>query len=199
MGWIEPGSDEALLSVECEVREAGDEIVISLSGDPVFRTSTAAHRYGEPFDEMVRRWLLARLHDAVTNPDALPPEADYFREHRPFGSLADAQAEAHRTGRNILTFVYDPTQEQRGRLQHCLSYFLENRKTLDTISEGFVLALVKLSQVATVTAILENESMESSRWIVFNPDLEPLEQAVIYANPQEAERIARDLANRFGS
>ena len=199
LGWIEPGSDEALLSVKCEVREAGDEIVISLSGEPVFRTSTAAPRYGEPFDEVVRRWLLARLHDSVTNPDSLPPEADNFREHRPFGSLDDAKAEAYRTGRNILAFVYDPTQEQRGRLQHCLGYFLENRKTLDTINGAFVLALVQLPQVAAVTAILKNESMERSRWIVFNPDLAPLEQSVILANPQEGERIARDLANRFGS
>ena len=40
--------------------------------------------------------------------------------------------------------------------------------------------------------------MERSRWIVFNPDLEPFEQAVIHANPQEGQRIALDLANRFG-
>ena len=114
LGWIEPGSNEAILSVTCEVRETGDEIVISLSGEPVIRASTTAPRYDESFDEAVRRWLLARLHDAVTNPSALPPEADNFREYRPFGSLEDAQAEARRTGRNILAFVYDPTQEQRG-------------------------------------------------------------------------------------
>ena len=173
-----------MLSVQCEVREAGDEIVISLSGEPVFRTSTTAPRYDEPFDEVVRRWLLTRLHDAVTNPDALPPEADNFREYRPFGSLEDARAEAHRTGRNILTFVYDPTQEQRGRLQHGLVYFLENRQTRETINAAFAVALVPLSQVAAVTAILEHESMESSRWIVFDPDLKPLEQKVIHANPQ---------------
>ena len=180
------------------MREADDEIVISLSGEPVFRTSTAAPRYGEPFDEVVGCWLLARLHDSVTNPDSLPPEADNFREHGPFESLEDAKEEAYRTRRNILAFVYDPTQEQRGPLQHCLGYFLENRKTLDTINGAFVLALVQLPQVAAVTAILKNESMERSRWIVFNPDLAPLEQAVILANPQEGERIVRDLANRFG-
>ena len=106
--------------------------------------------------------------------------------------------EARRSGRNILAFVYDPTQEQSGHLQHGLGYFLENRKTRDTLRASFVLALVQLSQVTAVTAILQNESMENSRWILFNPDLQPLEQAVIYANPQEGERIARDLANRFG-
>ena len=198
LGWIESGSNEAMLSVQCEVREAGDEIVISLSGEPVIRTSTTAPRYDESFDEVVRRWLLTRLHDAVTNPDALPPEADNFREYRPFGSLEDAQAEAHRTGRNILAFVYDPTQEQRGRLQHGLGYFLENRKTRQTINAAFAVALVPLSQVAAVTAILEHESMERSRWIVFDPDLEPLEQKVIHANPQGGERAALDLAKRYG-
>ena len=40
--------------------------------------------------------------------------------------------------------------------------------------------------------------MERSRWIVFDLDLEPLEQAVIRANPQAGERIAHELANRFG-
>ena len=88
--------------------------------------------------------------------------------------LEDAQAEAHRTGRNILAFVYDPTQEERGRLQHGLGYFLENRKTRDTINASFTVALVPLSQVAAVTAILEDESMERSRWIVLDRDLELL-------------------------
>ena len=197
-GWIEPGSNEAMLSVQCEVRETGDEIVISLSGEPVIRTSTTTPSYDEPFDKVVRHWLLNRLHNAVTNPHALPPEADNFKEYRPFGSLEAAQAGARRTGRNILAFVYDPTQEQRGRLQHGLVYFLENRKTRETINVSFAVALVPLSQVAVVTAILEHESMERSRWIVFDPDLEPLEQKVIHANPQGGERVALDLAKRYG-
>ena len=199
LAWVEPGSNEAMLSVRCEVRETGDEIEISLSGEPVIRTSTTAPRYDESFDEAVRRWLLTRLHEAVTNPDALPPEADNFREYRPFGSLEDAQSEAHRAGRNILAFVYDPTQEERGRLQHGLGYFLENRKTRDSINASFTVALVPLSQVAAVTAILEDESMERSRWIVFDRDLAPLEQKVIHANPQAGERIALDLARRYGA
>ena len=71
--------------------------------------------------------------------------------------------------------------------------------TRETINAAFIVALVPLSQVAAVTKILDNESMESSRWIVFDPHLDPLEQQVIRANPQEGERIALDLANRFGS
>ena len=142
--------------------------------------------------------MLRRLHDTVTNPDALPPEADNFGEHQPFGSLEDARAEACRSGRNIFAFVYDPTQEQRGGLQHGLGYFLQNRKTRETINAAFIVALVPLSQVAAVTNILDNKSMESSRWIVLDQDLKPLEQKVIHANPQGGEDIALDLANRFG-
>ena len=40
--------------------------------------------------------------------------------------------------------------------------------------------------------------MERSRWIVLNPDLDPLEQKVIHANPQGGERVALELAKRFG-
>ena len=199
LGWRERGSDDAILSVKCEVREAGDEIVISLSGEPVFRTSISVPRYGNQFEEAVNRWLLMQLRDTLSNPDALPSEAHNFREDQPSGSLEDARAEAIRRGRNILAFVYDPTQEERGRLQHGLGYFLQNRKTRETINAAFIVALVPLSQVAAVTKILDNESMESSRWIVFDPHLDPLEQQVIRANPQEGERIALDLANRFGS
>ena len=198
LGWRETGSDDAILSVKCEVQEAGDEIIISLSGEPVFRTSISVPDYGNRFEEAVSCWLLMRLHDTLSYPDALPPEAANFQEHQPFGSLENARAEACLSGRNILAFVYDPTQEQRGRLQHGLGYFLQNRKTRETINAAFIVALVPLSQVAAVTTILDNESMETSRWIVFDPELEPLEQQVIHANSQGGERIALDLANRFG-
>ncbi len=65
LGWIEPSSNRAMLSVQCEVREAGEEIVISLSGEPVFRTSTTAPRFDEAFDKTIRCWLLTRLHNAL--------------------------------------------------------------------------------------------------------------------------------------
>ncbi len=58
LAWVEPGSNETILSVRCEVRETGDEIEIGLSGEPVVRTSATAPRYDESFDEAVRRWLL---------------------------------------------------------------------------------------------------------------------------------------------
>ena len=147
----------------------------------------------------MRTWLLARIRIAISNPDALPPEAEVFGEPKPLALLTDVVKEARKTGRNILAFVYDPAQKERGRLQHSLDYFLQNRMTRETINAAFVVALVPLSQVSERSNVLDGKSMETSRWIIFNADLEPLEQAVIHANPQEGERIALDLAKRYGA
>ena len=68
LGWVRPGAEDTVLSVTCEVREAGDEIVIHLSGDPVYRTSITSPRYDGQFDEEVRDWLIDRLHEAVADP-----------------------------------------------------------------------------------------------------------------------------------
>ena len=135
---------------------------------------------------------------AISDPDALPPEADIFEEFKPHARLTDAVEEARRTGRNILAFVYDPAQKERGRLQHGLGYFLQNLRTRETINAAFIIALVQLSQVSARSNALNGKSMESSRWIIFNAALEPLKQSVIYANPQEGERIALELAKRYG-
>lgn len=61
---VRPGGD-SVLSVQCETLETGDEIMIRLSGDPVYRTSVASPRYGDQFDNTIRNWLLDRLHEAV--------------------------------------------------------------------------------------------------------------------------------------
>ena len=59
--WKVPGSAKPILTVECEIRVAGDEIAISLSGEPVFRTSYSEPHYGNQFMEIVNRWLYGRL------------------------------------------------------------------------------------------------------------------------------------------
>ena len=69
LGWVRPGSEDNVLSVECLVREAGDEIVVYLSEEPVYRTPIASPRYDEKFDERIRRWLLQQLHELVAGPD----------------------------------------------------------------------------------------------------------------------------------
>ena len=197
--WQKPGSNDRVMSTTCEARQAGDEIIIRMSGETIFRTPIASPRYDDEFQQAVTAWLLARIRMAISDPDALPPEADIFGEFKPHARLTDAVEEARQTERNILAFVYDPAQKERGRLQHGLGYFLQNRRTRETINAAFIVALVQLSQVSARSNALDGQSMESSRWIIFNAALEPLEQSVIYANPQEGERIALELAKRYGA
>lgn len=196
--WCRPGSSDQVLSTTYEARETGDEIVICMSGETVFRTLAADPKYDDEFQSSVHKWLLARLRAAVSDPDALPPEADNFREVRPVAHLDDAADEACRTGRRILAFVYDQSEGERGQLQWRLSYFLQNRRTRDTIASAFVIALIPISQVRAKSHVLDDLS-EGSRWIVFDADFNALEQAVIYPNAQEGERIALDLAGRFAA
>lgn len=196
--WTRLGSNEHLVSTAYEAKEAGDEITITMAGETVYRTSISSPNYGDEFERSITAWVLAHIRSALSDPHALPPEADNFQEIRPFAVLSDAGEEARRSRRSILAFVYDPVQKDRGGLQHCLSYFLKNRKTREAINAAFVVALVPLSQVSATSTALQGLSMETSRWAVFDPDLVMRDQAVIYANPQEGERIALDLAKRFG-
>ena len=65
LGFVKQGNADRILSVACEAREAGDEIVIHLSGEPVYRTSVASPNYSDHFDVAIRSWLLDRLHEAI--------------------------------------------------------------------------------------------------------------------------------------
>ena len=114
-------------------------------------------------------------------------------------SLGAAATESGRRNRPILAFVYDPTQPDRGKLAWALSYFLQNRRTRDIMNGAFVTALVPLSAISAISEILKNQSMEESRWVVLDQQLRPLEQQVIYANAQEAERIIGELAGRHAA
>ena len=66
LGLKKTGSADTVLSVVCEALEAGDEVVIYLSGEPVYRTSVASPRYGGQFDATIRDWLLEGIHKAIT-------------------------------------------------------------------------------------------------------------------------------------
>jgi serine/threonine-protein kinase len=197
--WTRPGSTQAVHSTNYEVLAAGDELVIRTSGETLFRTSLSNPDYEDAFREAVRSWLLAQISSVVSDPHTLPPEANNFMEVRPFSSLQKAAKEAARTGRQIMAFVYDPTQPERGKLQYALQYFLQNRRTRDTMNAAFVTALVPLSQLATISKVLDDQSMEQSRWVILDSALHSLEQSVIYANPQEGERIMADLSKRHGN
>ena len=192
------GLSDRILSVTYEILPAGEELLVRLAGETVYRTDLAAPDYGESFNQGVQVWLVARLRAVLTDTDALPPEADSFKDKRPIGSLEAAAVEARRRNLPILAFVYDPTQPERGKLGWSLDYFLQNRRTRDTMNAAFVTALVPLAAIMSISDILNEQSMEQARWVVLDQRARPLEQAVIYANPQEAERIMEDLAKRYG-
>lgn len=195
--WTRQGSIDRVLTVTYEVVSAGEELLLRMSGETVYRTDFASPAYGKEFQSSVTTWLSARLHSALVDPSALPHEADAFKETKPLGSLEAAASEARRRGCSILAFVYDPTQPERGKLGWALNYFLQNRRTRDLLSENFVTALVPLSAFTAISDILAQQAMEESRWVVLDQTLHPMEQKVIYANPQEAERIVGDLVARY--
>lgn len=197
--WTRHGSTERILVVCYELIPVGEELVLRLSGETVFRTDFENPDYGNAFLKAVQVWLVSRLRVALNDPNALPSEADSFREVKPYGSIKEASTESDRTGRHILAFVYDPSQPERGKLGWALGYFLQNRHTRDVMNGSFVTALVPLSQFAIISDILEHQSMEESRWVLLDQALRPLEQQVIYANAQEAERIMVKLAERYAS
>lgn len=194
--WSRTGSDP-FLSVTCEAVRVGDEVVIRLSGETVYRTMASAPDFGTTMVSVIRTWVLARIRHALVDPDHLPFEAEFFRETAPHGQLTAAADTARSAGKHVLAFVYDPSQAERGQLAYCLRNFLENRRTRDTMNTAFVTALVPLSQVIDTTDVLNGQSMERSRWIVFDADLHALEQSVIYANGEEGERIVLALADRY--
>ena len=65
--WLKREDDRPVLSTTYEVQEVGDEIVIQLSGEPIYRTSIGSPRYDDQFVEVIRGQLIDRLHKAVTN------------------------------------------------------------------------------------------------------------------------------------
>jgi|GEM_PF-1012273 serine/threonine-protein kinase len=197
--WTRQGSSDCILSVTYEVVPTGDELLIRMAGETIYRTDLTQPDYGESFHGAVRGWLVARLRAALIDPHALPSEADLFKEIKPLGSLESAAREAARRNLPILAFVYDPAQPERGKLRWSLDYFLQNRRTRDIMNGAFVTALVPLSAIVAISDILHERSMEQPRWVVLDQRLNPLEQEVIYANPQEAERIVGELAARYAT
>lgn len=195
--WSRPGTADPVLSVTHEVVAASEELVLRMSGDTVYRTDFAEPDFGDKFTIAIRTWLTARLRDVLTNPNALPYEADLFREVRPLGSLRAAAREATRRRCAILAFVYDPAQPERGKLHWALNYFLENRRTRARMNEAFVTALVPLAAISSISPVLDDQSMERARWVLLDHDLRPLKQDVIQANPQTAENVIVDLALRY--
>ena len=64
--WHRPGQNERISVSECEAREVGDEIVVRISGDTVYRTSIAHPHYGDQFQAAVEEWVLSDLSRELT-------------------------------------------------------------------------------------------------------------------------------------
>ncbi len=195
--WLRPGADP-FLQTTCEALPIGDEIVIRLSSETVHRTSMAAPDFGEEMAAAIRAWVINKVRKVLVDPHALPVEAAHFVETPPHARLASAIDIAKATGKPILAFVYDPSQPGRGELAYCLGAFLRNRRTRDLMNATFVTALVPLSQLMEQGDALNGKSMETARWVVFDADLKAIEEAVVYANGDEGERIMHRLAERYG-
>ena len=70
LGLVMQGAYNRILSVVCEVKEASDEIVIHLSGEPVYRTSVSSPNYDETFDVTIQSWMVDRLHKTIMTTSA---------------------------------------------------------------------------------------------------------------------------------
>lgn len=191
--WCRETSSVPFLMTNCEFIEVGDEVVLRLDGASIYRTPISTPDFGTEMKAAIRPLIFERIHKALFDPNALPYEAGAFVEIDPLTTLAEAFAAAKDTFRYVLAFVYDPAHASRGQLNYLLPNFLQNRRARDIMNSAFVTALVPLSQVASISNILDGQSMEASRWVVFDADQNALEQEVIYANGTEGERILSTL------
>lgn len=190
---------DSLATITFEMVATGDEFALSVGGAPAYRTSIDAPDWGDALGAAANPPLVSQLKKALLNPTGLPPEAVHFKEVEPKSTIEFAHAEASASGRPILAFVYDPSQHERGQLDHGLRYFLQNKKTRDAMNSTFVTALVPLPNFSAANPCLEGLSMERSRWVVLDPDLKSKEEAVIYANGEEGERIMEMLVARHAA
>lgn len=195
--WQRKVSGERILETTFTAIISGDELIVIIDNDPVYRTSIESPTYGEHFFQSVKTWLQRQINIALNHPEKLPPNPRVFHELRPVRSIDEAIELSRLKKHYILAFVYDPSQNEKGQIEHQLGYFLQNKKTRGVLDATFVLALLTIEQVAEKSDILRDKSMESSRWVVFDSDFNALDEAVIYANPSEAEKISQRLSEQF--
>lgn len=193
--WTRVSAEHPFLTTTCEAIEIGDEIVIRLSSETIYRTPLAAVAFTS-LGDAIRPWLLAKIRAALVDPDILPAAAEFFVETAPLARLEAAGKKADESGKLVLAFVYDPTLPEQGKISHGLRYFLQNRRTRDAMNATFVTALVPLSQLRAYSDILDAISMEESHWVVLDAHLKAIEQQTIYANGSEGERIMVSLTDR---
>lgn len=195
--WKKDTSGESIMETTCEAMIYGDELVIKIENEPIYRTAIEQPVYDQEFTQAIENWLYGRINIALNYPDLLPPNPKIFREIKPVLNIDEAIDKSRLVQRYILAFVYDPSQEEKGKIDHQLGYFLQNKKTRDLLSSNFVIALLTIKQVAEKSDVLQDKSMESSRWVIFDAEFKAHKEAVIYANSSEGEKIAQQLTEEF--
>lgn len=68
--WSRQGTHDPILSVTYEIVPTGEELLLRLSGETVYRTELAEPIYGAQFQNAVQAWLAARLRTVLTAPNA---------------------------------------------------------------------------------------------------------------------------------
>ena len=71
--WSRQGSTDRILSVTYEFVPAGEELLLRMSGETVYRTDLAEPDYGDDFQNAVHTWLAARLRAVLSDPKLFHP------------------------------------------------------------------------------------------------------------------------------
>ncbi len=64
--WSRQGSADYILTVTYEFVPAGEELLLRMSGETVYRTDLTEPVYGDDFQNAVQTWLAARLRNVLS-------------------------------------------------------------------------------------------------------------------------------------
>ncbi|WP_158087357.1 protein kinase domain-containing protein [Pantoea rwandensis] len=195
--WKKKGADDAFVMTIVKIALTGSEFVFSISGNEIYRTEFKNPVWDQEFENAISKNILPKIISALNNPYLHIPELEYFQEIQPFTQFSDAKHEAESRNKKIITFVYDNSKKNRGDLNRVLMYFLQNAKTRELMNENFTTALVPIEDFSNYSQCLEAESMETARWVLLDRSLNFIDQKVIYANSEEAEKIMENLTHKF--
>lgn len=63
--WSYAHNGQRVVTVTYQACEIGDELVIEMAGDNIYRTNLSDLKYGDAFKDAVRAWLLARVRSVI--------------------------------------------------------------------------------------------------------------------------------------
>ncbi|MDR2195813.1 MAG: hypothetical protein LBE50_04325, partial [Gallionellaceae bacterium] len=71
--WSTLGKTDPILWISCESIPVGEELLLRISGETVYRTDLAEPVYGDNFQSVVQVWMNTHLRMALCDPVPLPP------------------------------------------------------------------------------------------------------------------------------